>query len=69
MNIKLDDIKIKDLSTGDIFSKISSAFGVICDTDGKSIILDRVQGASTRSNRAYRIAFATCGTHGSIYYG
>ena len=40
MNIKLDDIKIKDLSTGDIFSKVSSAFGVICDTDGKSIILE-----------------------------
>ena len=35
----LTDLDAATLSTGDIFSKISSAFSVSCDTDGSDIII------------------------------
>ena len=37
---RLSDLDAAVLSTGDIFSKISSAFDLLCDTDGSDIILN-----------------------------
>ncbi len=37
---RLSNINVSELSSGGIFSKISSAFSVLCDTDGNDIILE-----------------------------
>ena len=37
---RISDIDVSGLSSGDIFSKVSSAFNVLCDTDGADIILE-----------------------------
>ena len=37
---RLSNINVSELSSGGIFSKISSAFSVLCDTDGSDIILE-----------------------------